>query len=673
MFFIVFNIHFNLNSDSINLVTMNINQPVAANLSSTAPDMDSIKATPLKSSGVNKWLQALELFDANKRQQALELFTQITPTNSKIIYNIASIYSILGRYSKAITYFKKATSFDSYMAISHFQIGVSRFLAGSYAKAATSFNTALKLLRGNTVVNYQQLGLDYKLYSCEIVYNRALAYIYSGELATGIFDLGFAAKEKKYIPEHNIIDEALVHFTEMEKSQNQLTDKTRENIPPLPGALDIRKQRFSVVNPPKNLQIFNASQSSSAPSAEMFEKTCPTAPWKQMAYSLFSVPQGSLFRLTEIKVRSILNDKSLEEMMSLSNPKTTLASTASGTEQKTKRISFDRLNFRSSPQSSKSKSSNEANSTQYPTNNSSTTTGVLTPPVSPDLSASENETKGKQEIIHAKTTTSSLDKHLESNEFTNLAQNTQNLHITPNSQSQKSGKPFPNNSSTPPTSSPSGSVAQSTSLANALNGTNDLSVKMSKSHSNNSSQSTNSSHNSSESQKSSHRHHHNHHHHHHPRHNHIRTSGDAGHVYDKETTSLNNIQSPSTHSGFSDSRSVNVYPNYSSPASFKPHSLKIKLFCGNETRAIKVEPGISFPELRSRIASKVQGKNVAEDSPILTAISNNLILRIKDEDDDLVLIGDQEDLDVAISEAFVQSKGTPKLIVYVENTFEAEI
>ena len=37
-----------------------------------------------------------------------------------------------------------------------------------YNEAMDDFQTALKTLRGNLLIDYKQLGLQYKLYSCEV-------------------------------------------------------------------------------------------------------------------------------------------------------------------------------------------------------------------------------------------------------------------------------------------------------------------------------------------------------------------------------------------------------------------------------------------------------------------------------------------------------------------------
>lgn len=250
----------------------------------------------LSSSLVTRWIRALDCFNNGRLNEALRMLQEIQPPNSKVTYNIASIYATLGDHESAVVYFKRAIDLDNYMAISHFQTGVSRFLSGQYIKAAASFNTALKLLRGNPVINYQQLGLEYKLYSCEIMYNRALAYIYSGQMSVGIYDMGFAVKERRYIPEHAILDDALKHFSQ--DHDDVQSDKKAKNTQPTlktPAENNAKSsQRFSVLGPPK------AGPAQSSPPAEEV---------KHITYSLFSVPQGALYRLRETEGQAILNDK----------------------------------------------------------------------------------------------------------------------------------------------------------------------------------------------------------------------------------------------------------------------------------------------------------------------------------------------------------------------------
>jgi hypothetical protein len=63
-------------------------------------------------------------------------------------------------------------------------------------------------LRGNICIDYEQLGLKFKLYSCEVLFNRGLCYMYLGDAEQGMQDLNYAMKEKQ-TEEHTVIAEAI--------------------------------------------------------------------------------------------------------------------------------------------------------------------------------------------------------------------------------------------------------------------------------------------------------------------------------------------------------------------------------------------------------------------------------------------------------------------------------
>lgn len=92
--------------------------------------------------------------------------------------------------------------------MAYFQEGVSNFLLGDFDEALANFNDTLLYLRGNTVIDYSQLGLLFKLYSCEALFNRGLCYMYLGNKDLGMQDLNYAAKEK-IIEDHDVIDDAI--------------------------------------------------------------------------------------------------------------------------------------------------------------------------------------------------------------------------------------------------------------------------------------------------------------------------------------------------------------------------------------------------------------------------------------------------------------------------------
>lgn len=85
-----------------------------------------------------------------------------------------------------------------------------------------NFNDALRFLRGNRFINYEQLGLKFRLYSCEVLFNRGLCSIYIHQKEAGMEDLHIAAKEKEKA-EHDVIDEAIAEEAEVDI---QLIDKS---------------------------------------------------------------------------------------------------------------------------------------------------------------------------------------------------------------------------------------------------------------------------------------------------------------------------------------------------------------------------------------------------------------------------------------------------------------
>lgn len=110
--------------------------------------------------------------------------------------------------------YQRAVRLDQYLAVAYFQQGVSNFLMGDFEEALANFNDALLYLRGNPYIDYEQLGLKFKLYSCEVLFNRGLCYIYLQQKEEGMNDLSYAVKEK-VVEDHNVIDEAIQEEAEV--------------------------------------------------------------------------------------------------------------------------------------------------------------------------------------------------------------------------------------------------------------------------------------------------------------------------------------------------------------------------------------------------------------------------------------------------------------------------
>ncbi|KAF7980806.1 hypothetical protein HWV62_36412 [Athelia sp. TMB] len=171
------------------------------------------------------WASALKAYDEEDLERALDLFAGIADS-SKILTNIGLIHATLGEHEAAVEQFNAATQLDQYLAVAYFQCGVSNFLLGRYELALKDFEEALLYLRGNQAMyvdhnsqsrrsltsslsNYEQLGLKFKLYSAEVLFNKGLSLIYMGNLQGGITDLQDASREKA-TSEHSVIDEAIL-------------------------------------------------------------------------------------------------------------------------------------------------------------------------------------------------------------------------------------------------------------------------------------------------------------------------------------------------------------------------------------------------------------------------------------------------------------------------------
>lgn len=139
--------------------------------------------------------------------------------------------------------YQRAVRLDHYLAVAYFQQGVSNFLVADFEEALANFNDTLKFLRGNTFIDYDQLGLKFKLFSCEVLFNRGLSYIYMGQIQTGLADLNYAAKEK-VTSDHEVIDEAIREEAEVgrvEKLQSCLLINRRDILSspyPLASCID---------------------------------------------------------------------------------------------------------------------------------------------------------------------------------------------------------------------------------------------------------------------------------------------------------------------------------------------------------------------------------------------------------------------------------------------------
>ncbi|KAJ7182454.1 hypothetical protein C8R43DRAFT_5763 [Mycena crocata] len=153
------------------------------------------------------WASALKAYDGKDFERALELFSRI-PKSSIILTNMGLIHAALGEHEAAVERFIEATVRDPYLAVAYFQCGVSNFLLARYDLAYRDFREAFRHLRGNQTINYEQIGLNFILFSAEVRFNQGLCRIRLEQVTEGLADLR-AARQAKVTKDHNVIDVAI--------------------------------------------------------------------------------------------------------------------------------------------------------------------------------------------------------------------------------------------------------------------------------------------------------------------------------------------------------------------------------------------------------------------------------------------------------------------------------
>lgn len=123
----------------------------------------------------------MDAFERGDLNATVDGFNTITECGSRISFNLGVIYASIDRHEDAIVSFTNATIQDPYLAVAFVQLATSQWMMGDYDSAIEALSNAYLCMRGNLSIAYAQLGLDYTLFSFEILFNRILCYLTIGK------------------------------------------------------------------------------------------------------------------------------------------------------------------------------------------------------------------------------------------------------------------------------------------------------------------------------------------------------------------------------------------------------------------------------------------------------------------------------------------------------------
>lgn len=157
---------------------------------------------------IRLWNEGVQAADKKDWKGALEAFSEVQDPHSRICFNIGCMYTILDNLQEAEQAFTKSINRDKHLAVAYFQRGMLYYSMEKYDLAIKDLKEALTQLRGNQLIDYKILGLQFKLFACEVLYNIALMHAKKEEWKKAEEQLALATNMKSE-PRHSKIDKAM--------------------------------------------------------------------------------------------------------------------------------------------------------------------------------------------------------------------------------------------------------------------------------------------------------------------------------------------------------------------------------------------------------------------------------------------------------------------------------
>ncbi|KAF9363451.1 hypothetical protein BGX34_004101 [Mortierella sp. NVP85] len=157
---------------------------------------------------LDDWERAVACFDEGLLEDAYKIFKEVRtiipaarrrtpilhianslPGLAKYDYNLGVIHMDRKNFRQAIMCFMAAMDKDEYFSAAFFQCGIANIAIENYKEAVRCFGKTLEGMRNARMIDYKQLGLDFKLKRCRVHFNLGLAYIEVGNKQKGAENL----------------------------------------------------------------------------------------------------------------------------------------------------------------------------------------------------------------------------------------------------------------------------------------------------------------------------------------------------------------------------------------------------------------------------------------------------------------------------------------------------
>ncbi|XP_047446845.1 NADPH oxidase activator 1 [Mugil cephalus] len=142
------------------------------------------------------WHESVQAIDAKDWEGALAKLEEITEPSSYTLFNTASAHLALGQLDLALRALDFTIAKDERLAVGFFQRAAVMMQVERLEEALSDCIWAQKHMRSNMVIDYRQLGLRFKLYSWQVLYNAAAAYSRMGQWEQAREVLMSASQEK---------------------------------------------------------------------------------------------------------------------------------------------------------------------------------------------------------------------------------------------------------------------------------------------------------------------------------------------------------------------------------------------------------------------------------------------------------------------------------------------